>query len=242
MSKDKDKKGHEREAYGCKLTTSKADNGWAVQVVAKPRTRSAKAGDARPVMGTERDGFKHEGEAMDWADDWALENRPYHVDRETDDRGFTTRVLDDAGQILWSSGTCPDAADADSLAELFIAARRRHDLELLEQRRANRANYRLLLDDLQETEDDAQRALDKAKTTLKTCETERARLRAELRSPQVEFNFTAQMEREKVRKLRDSARQTDVEDYAAEKDPAAKGRAAIHRSKAQAAQAEATKR
>lgn len=239
MSKDKGKakeKGHEREAYGYKLTTSRAENGWAVQIVAKPRTRDkAKPGDARPIHGTERDGFKFEGEALDWAEDWALENRPYFIDRDTDDRGFTTRVLDDSGQVLWSSGVCPDAADADSLAGLFIAARRRHDVEALEHRRANRANYRLALDDLQAADDDAQRAMDRAKSTLKECETERNRLRVELRSPQIEFSFTAAMDRERARVVRDTAaRQTDVEDYAADKDPAAKGRAAIKRSKEQA--------
>jgi hypothetical protein len=232
MSKDKTK-GHEREAYGFKLTTSKAENGWAVQVVPKPRLRGAKAGDARSILGTERDGFRFEGEAMDWAEDWALENRPYTIERRVEDRGAVADVLDDLGGMLWTSGACKEATEADDLADMFIKARRRHDQEVIEQRRANRANYRLLLDDLQDAEDDAQRAIDKAKGTLKTCESERSRLRTELRSPQVEFSFTAALERERARSLRNAGRQTDVEEYVAS-DPAAKGRAAIGRSKQQA--------
>lgn len=236
MEKEKNTKAHEREAFGFKLTTSKADNGWAVQIVAKPRLRGAKGtGESRPVLGAERDGFKFEGEAMDWAEDWALENRVYTIEHRTEDRGFRCEVLDDHGWQLWNSGICKTGEEAAELAELFVKARRRFDQEVLELRRANRANYRLLLDDLQEAEDEAQKAIDRAKGTLKTCENERDRLRKELRSPQLDFSFTEALEREKVRKVRDDAkRQTDVEEYAAANDPAEKGRAALRRSKQQA--------
>lgn len=245
MTKEKDKttKGHEREVCGFKLTTSKADNGWAVQIVAKPRTRSMRdasgkfAGtttDARPVMATERDGFRHEGEAMDWAEDWALENRIYAVEHRTEERGYLAEVLDDTGFQCWSSGICKDEAEPGELAELYIKARRRHDQEVLEQRRAVRANYRLVLEDLEELEVDAERTIERAKGTLKNCERERERLRGELRSPQIEFNFVSALEREKVRKVRDERRQTDVEEYVTANDPAEKSRAALRRSKQQA--------
>lgn len=230
----KEKKGHEREAYGYKLTTSLEANGWAVQIVPKPRSRGGGKGEARPVHGVDKDGFAFEGEALDWAEDWATTNRVYSVEVNSKDHGVAAEVMDDSGVTLWTSAVCAEASEARNRADTFIRARRAHDQEVLKARQANRANYRLLLDDERAKEEKAKAAIEAAKSVLKSCDAERARLAIELRSPQVVFNFIDAIEQIRDSKAGEAANtilsemglkgtkdphQSDVEDYARGKKP-----------------------
>lgn len=220
----KEKKGHEREVFGYRISTSPADNGWGVRIAPRPKARGAR-GEVVPVHGIDRDGFEFEGQALDWAEDWALAHRVYTVRMVDGEHGAAAEVVDDGGAPLWRSVVCPDAIEARNLAEAFIRARQLHDQDVLKAREANRADYRLKLDDLRAAEDKARAAMEEGKAVIKECDAARTALREELRDPQVPFNFVAAIEREKVRELKGAKdpRQSDVEDYARGKKPPPRG-------------------
>lgn len=217
----KEKKGHEREAYGFKITTSPAANDWAVHITTKAK------GKVRTEPGIERDGFKHEGEALDWAEDWATTNRIYRVVIVSKDHGLAAEVTDELEIPLWTSEACAEEGEARNRADTYIKARRAHDQVILAARQRNRADYRLVLEDVASVEAKAQAAIETAKATIKGCTVERVRLHQELRSPQVTFNFVAAVELIRDGKASEAAsnilsglgikgpkdpRQTDIED------------------------------
>lgn len=216
--KKKTEKGHEITRYGFRITTSllESSNTWLVLI-----TQYGKAdGGVRPSPAAERDGFKYEGEALDWGDDWALENRPYVVKVETNDNGFYGKVFDEVGFDQYTTVTCGDAGEARSVADAWVTARRRHDQQVLEARRQARANYRLILSDLDAQEADANATIDAAKGELKGIEKQRDEARSNLLSPQITFNFVAELERHRAlaggkeagKEAGKDTRQTDIED------------------------------
>lgn len=107
--KKKTEKGHEIIRYGYRISTTLLEAGtWLVLV-----TQYGKAdGGIRPSPAAERDGFKYEGEALDWGEDWALENRPLNVKVETNDHGFYAKVFDESGFDQYTTVSCEDAGEA----------------------------------------------------------------------------------------------------------------------------------
>ena len=215
MAKKKPK-GHEAEAYGYRIATEAVGNGWSVTVSHKPKP------DAKVRIVAERDGFDFEGQALDWGHDWTLENRPYSVEVQAADKGgFVGQVLDASGFDVWRSGACSDGDEAKATCDAFVHARRQHDQLVLAERKKLRANARMMEADYRATEVEALGAIDEAKATLKAVEKDREQLRKDLESPQIEFNFIAELERQKVKNLRGlgskpEAKQADLEEHIAQ--------------------------
>lgn len=204
MAKKKPK-GHEAEAFGYRITTEAVGNGWSVTISHKPKP------DAKARIVAERDGFDFEGQALDWGNDWALENRPYPVEVTAADKGgFIGKVLDASGFDVWRSGACSDGDEAQAMCDAFVHARRQHDQLVLAERRKLRANARMLEADYRATEVEALGAIDEAKATLKAVEKDREQLRRDLDAPQIEFNFISELERQKVKNLRGLGPKSDV--------------------------------
>lgn len=208
----KKKKGHEREAFGYRVTTEAVANGWSVTISRRPKP------DAKPQIVMERDGFEFEGLALDWGQDWTLQNRPYVVEvKPADKGGFVGQVLNEHGFDEWRSTTCSDGDEAQALCDAFVHARRSHDQAVLDARRQLRANFRMLEHDLRATEVAAQAAIDDGKATLKEVEKDREQLRKDLESPQIEFNFIAELEKQKLSAIRGlGAKQVDLEEHVGE--------------------------
>lgn len=227
--KKKTEKGHEIIRYGYRISTTLLEAGtWLVLV-----TQYGKAdGGVRPSPAAERDGFKYEGEALDWGEDWALENRPLNVKVETNDHGFYAKVFDESGFDQYTTVSCEDAGEARSVADAWVAARRRHDLQVLELRRQARANYRMILADLEAQEADANATIDAAKGEIKTIEKQRDEAKANLTNPQITFNFVAELERAKALAGGKEPRQTDLEDkLGAANDGGSRARGAAGRAR-----------
>lgn len=212
MAKKKREKGHEAEAHGYRIVTEPCTSGWSVIISLKPKGE----GKAKVVM--ERDGFEFEGQALDWGHDWALENRPYTVEVKAADKGgFIGQVLNESGFDDYTSVTCSDGDEAQAVCDAYVQARRQHDLLVLAERRRLRANARMLEADYRASEVDALAEIDAAKLVLKKVEKDREQLRRELESPQIEFNFIAELERQKMHAIRGlGVKQTDLEEHLGE--------------------------
>lgn len=234
--KKAEEKGHTIERYGFRISTSPTAAGsWLVTVT--PRGKSDGSGTRPPEI--DRDTFKFEGEALDWAEDWAQEHRPYTVKVESSDNGFYGQVRDEVGFDHYTSVSCGDAGEARQVAESWVAARRRHDLQVIDARRAARANYRMTLEDLETQESEENATIDAAKGRLKSIEKERDEAKRALRDPQIPFNFVAELERRGA--LKDAKgkdpRQTDLEeklDGAANDTPTTRARGAAARARQEA--------
>lgn len=209
--KKSEEKGHEVSRFGFTINTAPVEGGgWLARITPKVKSDS---GAPRPAI--DKDGFRYEGEAIDWAEDWAQENRPFVVKIEAEDAGFRAQVLDEVGFDQYRTVVCGDAGEARQVAESWIAARRRHDLQVIEARRQARANYRLILDDLLAREEEAEATIEAAKGEIKTVEKERDQAKQNLRDPQITFNFVAELERNRAlagAKTGKDSRQTDIED------------------------------
>lgn len=229
--KKPEEKGHTLERYGYRIVTSPAADGWLVTIT--PRGKSD-GGAPRPSI--ERDTFKFEGEALDWAEDWAQEHRPYTVKVEAGDSGFFGRVIDEVGFDSYTSVACGEADEARQVAESWVSARRRHDLQVIEARRAARANYRMVLEDLQSQEAEEEATIEAAKGRLKSIDKERDEAQRNLRDPQIPFNFVAELERRGALKDAAKGRQTDLEEKlgGAANDTTTRARGAASRARQEA--------
>ena len=246
MAKSKNK-GHEAESCGYRVVTEAVASGFAVTIYDKPRTSSQK-----PRIVMERDGFEFEGQALDWGLDWAMENRPYTVEVKADeDGGFRGKVLNEYGFDDYSTMVCGEEAEARTLCEAWVTAKRRHDLEVVQKRREFRANARMLEADIRAAEVEANAAIDAGKGTLKKCEKQREELLKNLEQPQIEFNFISELERQKVEGLRGlgpkgkgpKSKQTDLTDHipaGAANDGASRARGSAQRAGKQDAPASST--
>lgn len=214
MAKKKEVKGHEADAFGYHVKTERGGVGWGVTISQRVKPE----GKARIVM--DRDGFDFEGQALDWGHDWALENRPYTVEvKPAEKGGFIGQVVNEHGFDEWRSGICSDGDEAQALCDAFVSARRHHDKLVLAERRRLRADARMIEADLRAAEVDALGEIDAAKAVLKKVEKDREQLRKDLEAPQIEFNFVAELERQKVHALRGlGAKQVDLEDHVAGKE------------------------
>lgn len=220
MSKKKPKEGHERERFGFRITTEPVGDLWLVRIEQKDR-RSMRGEDGKFTSGKpellppmEKDGFRYEGEALDWGEDWAAEHRPYAIEMRPYDNGYDGVVVDECGIELYRTSNCETEEEALSVCNAWVAARRRHDLRLIAERRRARANYRMLEQDIRETEQEALAEQEAAKAKLKKVEKDREQLLKDLNDPQVTFNFVAELEKGKVREQRagKSDRQQDIEE------------------------------
>ncbi len=218
MAKKKDK-GHEAEACGYRIVTEPCTGGWSVIIYDKPRALRGEGGKfaelPKPKVVIERDGFDYEGPALDWGIDWATEHRPYTIEIKAAEKGgHVGQVLNDHGFDEYTTRGCEDEDEAKAVCEAWIAARRRHDLAVIAERRKVRANARLLEADMHAAEQEALGAIDAAKGILKKVEKEREQLRRDLEAPQIEFNFVAELERQKVQALRGlGSKQTDLVEH-----------------------------
>lgn len=221
MSKKKSKEqGHERERFGFRITTEPVGDLWLVRIEQKDR-RTMRGEDGKFASGKsdllppmEKDGFRYEGEALDWGEDWAAKHRPYAIEMRPYDNGYDGVVVDECGIEIYRSSNCETEEEALSVCNSWVSARRRHDLRLIAERRRMRANYRMLEQDLRETEQEALAEEAAAKAKLKRVEKDREQLLKDLNDPQVTFNFVSELEKSKVREQRTgkSDRQQDIEE------------------------------
>lgn len=180
----RNKEGRKRERYGYQFITSElAPGAWLIHIYTK-----------RPGDGVERDGFAYEGQALDWAEDWAHEHRSLTHRVRQYDEGFIPTILDHLGHEIQRLAPQPSATAADVMAVRYIEQLRRHDLALIAERHKNRANYRMEMEDLQERQELLDSQIAAAKEALKTIDETREELRKGLMSPQIEFSFVLRTE------------------------------------------------
>ena len=194
MARREKEKGRKRERYGFQFITSElAPRAWLVHVYSK-----------RPGDGVEMDGFDFEGQALDWAEDWAHQNRLLSHRVRHDDDGFIVTILDHVSHEIQRLAPQPSANAAEGMAIRYIDQLRRHDLALIAERHSNRANYRMEMEDLQERQEYLDSQVAAAKDALKKIDETREQLRKGLLSPQVEFNFVLRGEDREQLDLDDS--------------------------------------
>lgn len=204
MKRKKDDSGRKRESYGYQIITSElAPGNWLVHIYTR------RPGDGPP----ERDGFLYEGLALDWAEDWCHEHRAlsYKIksrERGDGEDGYVAYILDHAGSEIGRTPAQATHPAAEHQAERYIAAIRKHDLEVARERAKNRANFRMEMRDLDEREAYFNDQIQTAKDAVKKIDATRAALKAGLHAPQVEFSFVA------GGSAREDLEQLDVEEYA----------------------------
>jgi len=180
MAKTKKDSGRKREFYGYQVLTSELAAGdWLVHVYVK-----------RPGDTIEKDGFRFEGEALDWAQDWCHQHRNLSYKVKNTDDGAVAFILDHDGREMQRLGAQPAPHAAELLAQKYIEAIRVHDLDLIEERRKNRANFRMEMQELDEREAFFEKQVADAKEAMKKLDAKRDDLKSGLHAPQVEFNFT----------------------------------------------------
>jgi len=181
MAKTKKDSGRKRERYGFQILTSELVAGcWLVHIYVK-----------RPGDTIEKDGFQFEGEALDWAEDWCHMHRSItHKIRNTED-GAVAYILDHDGREIQRLAAQPAPTAAELLATKYIEALRAHDLDLIAERKKNRANFRMEMHELDERDAFFDKQIADAKDAKKKIEERRTDLKIGLSSPQVEFSFVA---------------------------------------------------
>lgn len=197
MARTKKDTGRKRERYGFQILTSELVAGcWLVHIYVK-----------RPGDTIEKDGFEFEGQALDWAEDWCHAHRSITYKIRNTEEGAVAFILDHDGREIQRLAAQPAPHAAELLAQKYIEALRAHDLELVAERKKNRANFRMEMQELDDREAFFQKQIADAKDAIKKIDEKRTDLKIGLSSPQVEFNFVTST-------AHDDREQLDVEEYA----------------------------
>lgn len=180
MSKPK-KKGEEagrtRTAFGHDIVTrSLGDGGWCVQVMA--------GGQVRRVL----DGFRFEGEAYWAGEDWAEMHRLLCAD--TRRRGDEWEpIVKEMGKVIHELPPRRSATEAMAVAEQYCNQLHEHDRKRVLKKQELRAEYILRMREFDALEVELDKKMAVIKEAKKLLETRRQEFKAEVKDPQIPFNF-----------------------------------------------------